>query len=172
MQASDQVPGRRDEQFSALMQAYAAEILRLCFFYMKEKTAAEDAMQETFLKAYRGLSGLKDEEQAKPWLIKIAVNTCRDALKSAWLRHTDRRVTPEELPEASAEFSPKDDSVVREVMKLKQTQREVILLRFYQELSPEDCCAALGLTRSGFYRRQKRALNTLKKRLEGWDFDV
>ena len=54
MQASDQVPGRRDEQFSALMQAYAAEILRLCFFYMKEKTAAEDAMQETFLKAYRG----------------------------------------------------------------------------------------------------------------------
>lgn len=101
----------------------------------------------------------------------IAVNTCRDVRRSAWLRHTDRRVNLEDLPPAACEFTAEDDSIVREVMRLKPAYREAILLRYYQELEPEECAQALGLTLSGFYRRLKRAQAALKPRLERWVFD-
>ena len=61
--------------------------------------------------------------------------------------------------------------MIREVMRLEPKYREVILMRYYQEMDADDCARALGLTRSGFYRRLRRAQSKLKPRLEGWVFD-
>ena len=87
------------------------------------------------------------------------------------MRHNDLRVSLDDLPPASCEFTAEDDSVVREVMRLKLKYKEAILLRYYQDLSPEECARALGMTVSGFYRRLHRAQEALKPRLERWVFD-
>lgn len=171
MPKTDQAPDRmnRDAQFTALMQAYSNDVLRMCYFFLRNRAMAEDAMQDVFLKAYRHLDAMNQSE--KGWLMKIAVNTCRDIRRSAWLRHVDLHVSIDDLPPAVCEFTAHDDSIVQEIMRLKPAYREVILLRYYQEMEPAECAQALGLTLSGFYRRLKRAQNKLKPKLERWVFD-
>ena len=173
MRKTDLAPDREkwDRAFTDLMRAYADDVLRLCYVMLHSRQQAEDAMQDTFLKAYRRMDALSKAESQKAFLMKIAVNTCRDALGSAWLRHNDLRVSLDDLPPASCEFTATDDSVVREVMRLKPKYKEAILLRYYQDLPPEDCARALGITLSGFYRRLKRAQEALRPRLERWVFD-
>ena len=138
---------------------------------LKSASAAEDASQEVFIKAYKRADTLRQREYTKTWLVSIAVNTCRDIRRSAWLRHIDRRVALEDLPPAVCDFTPADDSVVREIMSLAPKYREALLLHYYQDLSAEDCAKALHLTVSGFYRRLKRAQAQLKTQLERWGFD-
>lgn len=168
---TDQAPDRqeRSERFIRLMQSYGNDVLRMCYMLLRDRMLAEDAMQEVFLKVYRHLDTPPKNEHA--YLMTIAVNTCRDIRRSAWLRHNDRRVSLDDLPPASCEFTPEDDSILREVMALKPAYREAILLRYYQELEPEVCAHALGLSPSGFYRRLRRALAVLKPRLERWVLD-
>lgn len=173
MQKSDQAPDRGgcNEALEELMRRYANDVLRLSYFFLGERTLAEDVMQDVFLKAYTHMDTLREPQAQKAWLMRITVNACRDMRRSAWLRRVDRRVALEELPPASEEFTPEDDSIVREVMALKPAYREVILLYYYQELDAAQCAAALGISPSAFYRRLKRALAKLKPRLERWVFD-
>lgn len=165
---TDPPPGRqeRSELFIHLMQSYGNDVLRICYVLLRDRMLAEDAMQEVFLKVYRHLDTPPQNERA--YLMTIAVNTCRDIRRSAWLRHNDQRVSLDDLPPAACDFTSEDDSILCEVMALKPAYREAILLRYYQELEPEVCAQALGLSPSGFYRRLRRALAALKPRLERW----
>ena len=108
----------QDEWLAELMQTYGDDILRLCYVILQDRALAEDASQEVFLKAYKRLHTLRERKYAKTWLVSIAVNTCRDQLRAAWLRHTDRSVSLEDLPPAACDFTEQDDSVLREVMAL------------------------------------------------------
>ena len=92
----------REQQLCRMVNQYQTSLLRLCYMQLNDKALAEDAVQETFLKAYKGMEAFRADSTEKTWLMRIAVNTCRDMLRSAWLRHLDRRVTPEQLPEPAA----------------------------------------------------------------------
>ena len=162
---------RLDAQFTALMQEMGDDVLRLCYLLLRNRTLAEDAMQDVFLKVYRKMDTLREPQHTRTWVISITVNTCRDIRRSAWLRHTYMRVALEDLPPGTCEFTAEDDSVVREVMALEPRYREILLLHYYQDMSATECAAALHLTLSGFYRRLKKAQSKLKPRLERWVLD-
>ncbi len=100
--------------------------------------------------------------------MRIAMNTCKDQLKSSWFRNTDRSVTPESLPEGIAPFEERDDTVTRAVMSLPPKLREVTLLRWYQGLNLEEMCKVLRLPRSTINYRLKNARTLLKSELEDW----
>ena len=85
-----QDPNRKpEEEISRLAEKYQLSLLRLCFAYLHDRTLAEDAVQETFLKAYRSISSFRNESSEKTWLSHIAINCCRDMNKSAWARFFD-----------------------------------------------------------------------------------
>ncbi|NLA54465.1 MAG: sigma-70 family RNA polymerase sigma factor, partial [Clostridiales bacterium] len=90
----------QNEHFERLVNQYQTSLLRTCYMYLRDREQAEDAVQETFFKAYRNLGAFRGESAEKTWLMKIAVNTCHDMRKTAWSLHMDGRVTPEMLPEA------------------------------------------------------------------------
>ena len=77
-------------------------MLRLCYAYLCDTAMAEDAVQETFFKAWKSYDRFRKEAGEKTWLTRIAVNTCRDMMKSRWFRHIDRNVRIENLPEPEA----------------------------------------------------------------------
>ena len=173
MKGAVQPPEQRngkEERLALLMEAYANEVLRLCYFQLRDRMQAEDAMQETFLKAYRRLDTVRGSEKA--WLMKIALNCCRDVQRGAWFRHVDGRRALEDLPPAACAFDERDDSLVREVMALPPKYRQAILMRYYHEMTQRECASALGLSESGFSRRIARAQALLKAKLERWDWDV
>ena len=117
-----------DRKFEQLVETYQKPVLRMCWLCLYDRTLAEDALQETFLKIYRRLDTFRGESDEKTWIIKIAVNTCRDLNRSSWFRFIDRHVTPDALPESAVQIDESDKELTVAVMQLPIRLREVILL--------------------------------------------
>ena len=158
----------RQEWLDEILTRWEKPMLRLCFAYLGDTALAEDAVQEMFFKAWKNYDRFRREANEKTWLTRIAINTCKDLMKSAWARNTDRSVTPETLPEGSAPFDERDDTVTRAVMSLPPKLKEVTLLHWYQGLTLEEMGKALRLPRSTINYRLKKAKAMLKEELEDW----
>ena len=159
---------QRREWLEQAVTRWEKQMLRLCFAYLGDTALAEDAVQETFFKAWKHYDGFRGESEEKTWLMRIAMNTCKDLLKSSWSRNTDRSVTIDQLPEGSVPFTERDDTVTRAVMSLPPKLREATLLRWYQGLSLEEMAGVLRLPRSTVNYRLKKAKTILKGELEDW----
>ena len=159
---------QRREWLENAIARWEKPMLRLCFAYLGDVAQAEDAVQETFFKAWKHLDSFRGEAEERTWLMRIAMNTCKDQLKSSWFRNTDRSVTPDSLPEGAAPFEERDDTVTRAVMSLPPKLREVTLLRWYQGLSLEEMAKVMRLPRSTINYRLKNAKTMLKGELEEW----
>ena len=162
------VPDREAQETTVrLMQTYGNHILRLCFVMLCDSFMAEEAMQDTFIKAHKAWHGFKQECSEKTWLSRIAVNTCRDMRRRAWFRLKSMEVSLDSVPEPSVPPEEDDDTLFNAVMGLPYKYREAISLHYYQNLSPEETAQALHISRSGVYSRLRRAEALLKKELEG-----
>ena len=161
-------PSRNTEEaFSRMVSAYQQSLLRMCRMYLPDRMTAEDAVQETFLKAYRALPKFRGECSEKTWLMRIAMNVCRDMTKSAWFRHTDRRVTPEELPlTAPQQEIDENEALAQAILRLPRKQKDALLLYYYQDMSQDEVAQALNTSSSNVSKRLKQARETLKAFLE------
>ena len=158
-----------DSAFELLVAQNQEKLLRTCYLYLRDRQLAEDAVQETFLKVYRSLPAFRGDSSEKTWLMRIAVNTCRDLYRSEWFRHMDRRVIPEELPESGVPFTSREESLIVEVMRLPRRLREATLLYYYHGMDEREIAEALGVSRSAVSDRLSRARRKLKELLEGRD---
>ena len=154
-------------EFERLVQQYQDAVLRTCYLYLCDKSLAEDASQETFIKVYRNMEAFKGESSEKTWIMKIAMRTCYDINHSGWYRFINRHVTPEMLPEAVVPFDDVDDELTNAVIRLPLRLRKVILLYYYQGLKVNEIAEALGISQSSVSGRLKRARDRLKAFLEG-----
>lgn len=156
-----------------LMRDYGNDVLRTAYAYVKDKYAAEDIFQETFIKAYRNLEGFREESGVKTWLIRITINTCKDYLKSAY----NKRVVPmldfeEDSLVADDEFEKveiqdRNEMIKKVVMGLPDNYREVIICVYYREMSVADTAELLGIAEGTVKSRLARAREQLKNKLEG-----
>lgn len=156
-----------------MMKQYGTSIYRMCLAYLRDRSLAEDAMQDTFLKAYKKLGTFRSFEQQgeKAWLTRIAINTCKDYRRSAWFRHMWHGLPMDELPAASYEMNTKDYILADEIIKLPIKLKEVVLLFYYQEMAYEEIAEALGISRSTVANRLADAKERLKNKLERWYAD-
>ena len=172
----DQVQGPDNTQtkrqlLEQLVEAHQASLLRTCYLYLRDPMQAEDAVQETYLKAWRSLDSFHGDSSGKTWLLRIALNTCHDMRKSGWHRLFDRRITPDMLPEAVAPPQEQDDSLLTSVMNLPPRLREVVLLYYYHNLSTVEIGDVLGIARSSVSTRLQRARARLRTVLERMEAD-
>ena len=149
-----------------LIEENQVSLKRLCYLYLHDQSMAEDAVQETFLKAYRALKDFRGEASEKTYLTRIAINTCKDMLRTGWFRHVDRRVTAEELPSRQA-TDPYHREGAAAVMNLPRKYMEAVTLRYIQGYGVHETAEMLGITPSAVSRRCGRACILLKDRLEG-----
>ena len=163
----------RDQRFSGLVDQYQEPLLRMCILYLRDKTLAEDAVQETFLKVYRTLDNFRGECSEKTWIMKIAMHVCYDINRSGWFRHTNRHLTPEMLADQAMAEQPdeSDEELAAAVMNLPRKLREVILLYYYQGMKVNDIADALNISHSSVSGRLIRGRERLKNMLEGREFD-
>lgn len=158
-----------NHELERLVLQYQQSLLRTCFLYLRDRTLAEDAVQETFLKAYRSLASFRGECSEKTWLMKIAMNTCCDLRRAHRLRSIDPRRIPDLLPQAAEPFAPAEEELVTQVIQLPRKLREVILLYYYQDMTVTEIAASLGISQSSVSGRLKRARGKLRTLLEGRD---
>ncbi|MBR6569876.1 MAG: sigma-70 family RNA polymerase sigma factor [Clostridia bacterium] len=151
-----------------LIDLYGDDMLRLCLSYLGDRQLAEDAFQETFLKAWKAMDAFRGESSPKTWLASIAVNTCRDMLRTGWLRMLRKSQPIETLLDLPSDENVRETSPVRAaVLGLPGMYREVILLYYDQNMTLKDIAALLHLSVNTVSTRLRRARKQLEKELKG-----
>jgi len=155
-----------EQIFTELVSSHQTSLLRMCYLNLHDLGLAEDAVQETFVKAYRALPGFRGECSTKTWLMRIAINTCRDMQRGSWLKHISHTVTLDQLAEPSESFSEDAMAVNIEIARLPVKLRETVLLYYYQNMKIEEIADILGIAVSSASERLKRAKEKLRHALK------
>lgn len=158
----------RDRWLEQAMEQWEVPLLRTCYLLVKDVALAEDAVQDTFVKAWQAHDHFRGEASEKSWLMRIAVNTCRDLRRGKWFRHVDRQVRMEDLPEPAEPFQWEDDTVTRAILALPDGLRQVVTLRYYQGFTVQEAADILKLSRRTVHYRLEKAERLLKESLEEW----
>ena len=168
---NQEIGGSGRSELERLMEQYGSSLLRMCALYLKDADLAQDAVQETFIRAYRHIEDYRGESSERTWLTAIAINVSRDMLRTAWFRHQSRSTDIDTLPEKPADFEFPDNTVLTEVMHLPAKYREVVLLRYYEGLKLKEVASALGLSDGRVRSRLNKANELLRDRLKEWYFN-
>ena len=163
----------RRQRFEAWVAEYSDAVLRTCYVYLADIAAAEDALQETFLKVWRNMDSFegRNGSSAKTWIIHIAINTCKNYRSSAWFRRVDKSKIIEELPPSVTGISDESRNVFLEVMQLPDKLKQVVLLYFYHGMNMAEIGDILKISRSAVQHRLKKAYALLRIQLIGSDTD-
>ena len=146
------------------VRLYGSDLLRLCWSMLGTRDLAEDAVQETFVKAWRGMNRFEDrsEGETKAWLCRIAVNVCRDTARSAWWKHRRLHLAIDELPPALTPVSEDSRELFLLIADLPKHLKEPLLLHALEGLTMEETAAALGISRPTLRKRLKQACELLR----------
>jgi len=152
--------GVRTEQ---LFESYARQVYSFCLYRLGDRQEAEDAVQATFLNAFRGLERGIVPYSETAWLFKIAQNVCMTLMRASFRR---RRL---EMPVAIADTLPSPEREIEPlfdlagaVRRLPARQGRAIVLREWQGLSYEEIASELGLTQSAVETLLHRARRSLR----------
>lgn len=158
-------PNNADEALEQLMNQFGTIVLRTAYFYTGDRYLAEDVSQETFIRAYRGWSGFRGGSSVKTWLMRIAMNVCKDKLGA---RMTSEQPTDPGTLESGRTLNVEDEAlgrlaqseILRHVLKLPQQQQEAIYLYYYLDMSTREIAEALsspeGTVRGRLHRAREQ----------------
>ena len=155
---------------ATLYDEYYDKIARYIFVRIGDRAEAEDLAGEVFLKALQSLDSYKERGiPMRAWLFKIAHNLAVDYLRQAAKRKTvpidTVQVVAEENPQATVETKMELERVARALDQLTPTQRRVIELRFFGELTSEETGRALNKNSGAVREMQSVAIKQLRKLL-------
>ena len=162
-----------EQRLESWVRTYGDAVLRICFVYLADASQAEDAMQDTFLRAWHAMSRFEGRNgcSEKTWLMRIAMNVCRDYRRSRWFRHMDLRHALDELPAHLTAIFPEERLLMLDILRLPTKYKQVILLYYYQDMTLEEIAQTLQTSRSTVHHRLKKAEALLKTTLTGGDID-
>ena len=160
---------RSRDDIAAAVEAHADTVLRATSVYLREQADREDAFQETFLRYARSETSFADEEHKKAWLIRVAINVCKDMLKSA----SAQVASLDEAGEAG--FAPVGDDgeegqrqleaeeLLAALGQLDERYRTALYLKYYEGMTAAEIAREQGLPENTVYTNLSRG----KKQLLG-----
>lgn len=155
--------GQHREALTACARTYGSILGRLCMALLGSQADADEATQETLLRAHRAMPTYRAEGTVKAWLCGIARHVCAHVLET---RRKGREVALEIVPDASdgdGLAKRQRARAVRDALaKLKPTEREALVLRFVADLSHREIALACNLDEATARKRISRALARLR----------
>jgi RNA polymerase sigma-70 factor (ECF subfamily) len=161
--------------WEALIKHYQGKVYGMAYHILRERGAAEDATQETFIKVYRRIKTFRSEQNSfLPWLLTIARNCCIDRLRKLKTRmkhETDTGGTPADVavesdgPEISSSERQRKQLLYQALDQFSQENRDVLLLKDIQGLKTEEVAEILSMPVGTVKSRSNRARIKLAKML-------
>lgn len=167
---------RRSQQgdevaFRLIVEKYKSALFGTAYLIVRDHQIAEEAVQETILKMWKHLPSLRVSSSIKPWLLRIVVNEAKQLLRK-------KRVSTVPLEQASELPDDCDaDQILtnnenhrllrRAITSLSPGQREVVVLRYFTELSVPEIAMAISTREGTVKSRLSRALDRLEEIMEG-----
>ena len=156
-----------DRLVVSLFEREGQSLVRLARLFVDDRNAAEDLVQEAFIRLARSAHRIQDESKAAPYLRSIVLNLARDNNRRGLvsLRHhlplDDRRASTED----EIELREDQQQVIEALRDLPHRQRNALVLRYYEELGIDDIAAAMGISRNSVKTHLQRGLAALEQRL-------
>ena len=155
------------QEYERLAEKYLDCIYRVAVNGCNNAHDAEDVVQNTFVKLWERTENFEDEDYARKWLIRVAVNECHSLWCSGWKRHTTYL---EEITEEPIFSTPEKSSLFYAVQELPQKYRQIVYLYYYEEYSIREIGGMLKLSETAVKSRLLRARQKLKGDLkEAWN---
>jgi RNA polymerase sigma-70 factor (ECF subfamily) len=148
------------ESFATLYEQYYSPMVALAYSMLADIHLAEDAAQQSFAIAAQDLPKLKSKEKFAGWLAGICRNTARQMLKSK-----APAVTLNKPPATEAGKDCRTELIHRAVWRLRMVYREVIVLRYYDNMPYEQIATVLGISPQAVHGRLIRAKRKIKSYL-------
>ena len=159
-----------EHAFTTLVDRHYDRCARFARHMLGNREDAEEAVQDTFVRAYRSLHRYEDRQRFTGWLMRILVNRCRTA--GGRRQRRDRTFVPapaaveEAAEEHPAEHAAWREEIERALERLEPEQREAFLLKHVEELSYGEMSEITGVGISALKMRVKRACDRLRELLE------
>lgn len=122
-----------DQQFEELYEKYANDVLRVSYFYLGDRQQAEDVTQDVFVRLLTHAPELVPGKE-KAWLLKVALNRCRDLWRAAWVKRVVLGSPAMELTPAPGNMEDhlEQQELLAAIRRLPADFRDAILLHYYQ----------------------------------------
>jgi RNA polymerase sigma-70 factor (sigma-E family) len=151
----------------ALFEQEGQSLVRLARIFVDDRNAAEDLVQEAFIRLARSAHRIQDQSKAAAYLRSIVLNLARDNNRRGLvsLRHhlpeDERRASTED----EIELEEDKQQVIDALRELPHRQRTALVLRYYEELGIDDIAGAMGISRNSVKTHLTRGLSALEARL-------
>jgi RNA polymerase sigma-70 factor (ECF subfamily) len=155
--------GRHHEALATCARAHHVVLGRLCMALLGSQADADEAVQETLLRAHRAMATYRAEGTIKAWLCGIARHVCAHVLETRRKRNEVLEVVPE-AGEARDAFAARQRArVLRDALaKLKPSEREALVMKYVADLSHREIAVACGLDEAAARKRISRALARMR----------
>ena len=154
--------------FDELYRLYATDVLRVSYYYLGNREQAEDVTQDVFVRLITNQPGLESGRE-KAWLLKVALNRCRDIWRGSWFKKIvlghpafELFPAPDEVGEIAEKYS-----LTEAVNRLRPEFKEVVLLFYYQGFSVTEIAGILDIAEGTVSSRLSRARARLQEDLKG-----
>jgi RNA polymerase sigma factor (sigma-70 family) len=155
--------------YETLVRRYEQLAFRVAYLVLRDAADAEDAAQEAFVRAYRGLGRFRADEPLRPWLLRIVANQAISGQRSAARRGAvaarygrEAPANPHPSPESVVLGHEQRDAVLSGLAQLSADDQMVLHLRYFLELGEAEVADALGCARGTVKSRLHRALGRLR----------
>ena len=154
--------------FEELYEKYATDVLRVSYFYLGDRQKAEDVCQDVFVRLITNAPVLQ-EGREKAWLLKVALNRCRDLWRGAWVKRGVLGSPKFELVPAPDEIGKLTDQqeLMSAINQLPASFKEVILLHYYQGYGITEIAEMMELPEGTISSRLSRGRKKLEQILKG-----
>ena len=153
-----------EHKIEALMDSYGNLLWRTGIMMLGEPQDVQDMIQEVLLKYMQKRPVFHDAEHEKAWLLRVAVNLCRDMLR---LRSRRRYFPIDELePEAVGSTDAESREILEEIAMLPQKWKSVLLLHYIEGYSLKEMSEILDVSENAVKKRMQRAKEALRRRME------
>jgi RNA polymerase sigma-70 factor (sigma-E family) len=158
-----------DDAVTHLYAAHYRSLVRLAALLLRDTPAAEEVVQDSFVAMHGAWRRLSDPDRALAYLRRSVVNRSRSALRhrSVVERHAPRPAPDAPSAEHGALLALEHSDVLAALRKLPQRQREVLVLRYYVDLSEAQIADTIGISRGAVKSHASRGMTALRDALEG-----
>ncbi len=152
------------DSFAALYEKYHGPMVALAYSILAGRDRAEDVAQETFAIACRDLPTLKSKDKFAAWLAGICRNLSMQMLRAA---RSERNLTPDEpVARAQDTTDERSDAIRQAVWNLREAERELIVLRYFDGFSQAQISSVLGVSPQAVNGRLVRAKRKIAEYLK------
>lgn len=165
VQSNDNISEENEDKISAFAEKYELYsnlVYKICIVRLGSKENAEDAMQNVFIKLYSKAPEFSSANEEKAWIIRVAINACKDFQKSFWQRNT---VGLDEISEISDGGFEEQQKLI-DIFNIPPKYRTVLQLYYYEGYSEKEIAEILKIAEKSVAMQLYRARKKLKNEME------